>query len=264
MDSIAPSQSSFQLNSPSTVTQLIYLTIPQDRDLKNADSYHGRLWASALDIIENSPGFHRLYWGRSLEKPVNVQLHIVRSSLQQHRDFLKSPAFRDASAFLQALASSGSSNPIRAIRHAALVDQTPNCKALAKGAPFTGSAIYLRPIQAWNEGAWPLWTNVVPKVDGNLGCAGGSMLEPIELLEDPVLLGEDGRPTKEVPPKGTRWEGYIVYVGWQSVEQHEAYHHTKHFAQHAVILRCGNAGFAEYGHVVFEGSRERGASFARL
>ena len=73
------------------------------------------------------------------------------------------------------------------------------------------------------------------------------MLEPVELLGEPVLMGgakADG---------SGKWEGYVVYVGWQTVEQHEAYHHTKHFADHRVILRCGNAGFAEYGHVVFEG-----------
>lgn len=257
-------QSSFQLNSPNTLTQIIYLAIPPDRDLKDTQSYHGSLWYSVLGLIEHSDGFLRLYWGRSPEKPENVQLHIVRPSMNEHREFLQSLTFRHVSAFLYSLASTGSSNPIKAIRHASLIEQTPGCKALGRGAPFTGSAIYLRPTKAWREGAWPLWTNVVPNVDGNLGCAGGSILEPIELLEDPVLLGEDGRQSGEKPMRGTKWEGYIVYVGWQSVEQHEAYHHTKHFSQHSVILRCGNAGFAEYGHVVFEGSREREASSARL
>ena len=50
---------------------------------------------------------------------------------------------------------------------------------------------------------------------------------------------------------------YIVYVGWETTEKHHVYHHTKHFAEHGVILRCGNEGWAEYGHIVFAGSRER-------
>lgn len=59
-------------------TQIIYLGIPKDRDLKNPKSYHGRLWSSALDLVEHSDGFERLYWGRCLEQPEKVQLHIGR------------------------------------------------------------------------------------------------------------------------------------------------------------------------------------------
>jgi hypothetical protein len=31
-----------------------------------------------LDLIEKSEGFQRLYWGRCLEKPGDVQLHVGR------------------------------------------------------------------------------------------------------------------------------------------------------------------------------------------
>ena len=102
-------------------------------------------------------------------------------------------------------------------------------------------------------------------IDGCMGCAGGPLLESVELLGEPVLVGEgatDEMRAEVKKGKGRKWEGYIVYVGWETVEKHEAYHHTKHFKEHAVVLRCGNAGFAEYGHVVFEG--ERVASSSRL
>jgi len=57
------------------VTQVIYLVIPSSEDLGgNGDA--GRLWNKAQDMIERSPGFQRLYWGRRLEEPENVQLHI--------------------------------------------------------------------------------------------------------------------------------------------------------------------------------------------
>jgi hypothetical protein len=88
------------------------------------------------------------------------------------------------------------------------------------------------------------------------------VLEGVEALSEPVLVGEGATEEMKALAKGSgggkgtgKWEGYIVYVGWESVEKHEAYHHTKHFREHSVILRCGNAGFAEYGHVVFEGER---------
>lgn len=97
-----------------------------------------------------------------------------------------------------------------------------------------------------------------------MGCAGGPLLEGVELLGTPVLVGEGATEEMKAEVKeggglngvnGAKWEGYIVYVGWETVEKHEAYHHTKHFKEHAVVLRCGNAGFAEYGHIVFEGER---------
>ena len=68
----------FPLNSYTSVTQIIHLSIPPDRYLKDASSYHGSLWSSMLDLIEQSEGFQRLYWGRSLERPEDVQLHIGR------------------------------------------------------------------------------------------------------------------------------------------------------------------------------------------
>lgn len=163
------------------------------------------------------------------------------------------------SAFLQPLGSTGSANPVLAVRHVEMRDFTPSSKALGKGAPFTGSAIYLQPTAGWHEGAWPLWTHIVRYIDGCLGCSGGRIVEPVKLLEDPVLVGEVEVDGREGDLKAGGWEGFIVYVGWESVEKHEAYHHTKHFKEHRVVLRCGNAGFAEYGHVVFEESRERAA-----
>ncbi len=67
------------------VTQIQYLTIPEARTLGDADSYYGKLWSAALDLVEQSAGFQRLYWGRSLEKPENVQLHIGRWTNQAMR-----------------------------------------------------------------------------------------------------------------------------------------------------------------------------------
>ena len=165
-------------------------------------------------------------------------------------------------ALLQLLSTSGSKSPIQAIRYARLTDLTPKSQALGRGAPFTGTAIYLKPTAAWNEGAWPLWTHIVRHIDGCLGCSGGPLSAPVELLEGPVLA--ENRYKQSEVKKGEKWDGYLVYVGWESVEKHEAYHHTKHFAEHRVVLRCGNEGFAEYGHVVFEGRREREAVVPRL
>jgi hypothetical protein len=59
-------------------TQIIYLNIPKEKNISDAESWHGKLWSAALDLIEKSEGFQRLYWGRCLEKPGDVQLHVGR------------------------------------------------------------------------------------------------------------------------------------------------------------------------------------------
>ena len=100
-----------------------------------------------------------------------------------------------------------------------------------------------------------------------MGCAGGPVLESVDLLGDPSFVGEGATEADKV--KGLegkkdygKYEAYVVYVGWETTEKHEAVHHTKWFREHAVVLRCGNAGFAEYGHICFEG--ERVGSSSRL
>lgn len=116
-----------------------------------------------------------------------------------------------------------------------MTELTPNCKSLGRGAPFTGSAVYVSTDATWSEGAWPLWTHIVRHVDGCLGCAGGEVLEPV-----------DGHSNC-----------YLVYVGWETIEKHEAYHHTNHFAKRRFVLGLGNKGYREYGHIVFNGTREK-------
>jgi hypothetical protein len=63
--------------TPTPITQILYLRIPPEKDLKESTGqYYGKLWAKALDVIEKSEGFQRVYWGRSLEQPENVQIHV--------------------------------------------------------------------------------------------------------------------------------------------------------------------------------------------
>lgn len=97
-----------------------------------------------------------------------------------------------------------------------------------------GTAIYLTPDPAGWEATWALWTTIVREVPGCLGVTGGWMVEP---MEEQLC--------------------YVVYVGWASVEVHDAYHHTNHFRQRVVILRKHNQGYREYGHVAFTHSRTR-------
>jgi len=65
--------------SASPVTQIFYLSIPVEHPLEDATSGAGRRWAEVLELIAESPGFLRLYWGRQVEESKKVQLHIGSS-----------------------------------------------------------------------------------------------------------------------------------------------------------------------------------------
>ncbi|CEJ60357.1 hypothetical protein PMG11_08934 [Penicillium brasilianum] len=213
-------------------TQMIVLPIKEEIQIDTPSTPAGQVWSQILNVLENWSGFRRLYWGRHVEKPGEVHLHIVRDSLHQHYALLASPEWQRLTASLGALGVPGATSLI--VRHAMMSEFTPQPKSLGNGAPVTGTAIYLTPDPAGWEATWALWTTIVPKVPGCLGVTGGWMVEP---MEESLC--------------------YVVYVGWESVEMHDAYHHTKDFRQRVVILRENNQGYREYGHVAFRHSRTR-------
>lgn len=138
------------------------------------------------------------------------------------------------------------------VRHAQMSSWTPQNQSLGRGAAFDGTAIYLKTNDAWIEGSWPLWTHIVRHIDGCLGCSGGPLLETVETVYGGI------RHLMEEPENRQSYENcFLVYVGWETTKKHHDYHHTKHFAEHSIILRCGNEGYAEYGHIVFEGARDK-------
>ena len=165
--------------------------------------------------------------------------YIVRTDLAHHRNFLYSHAYTTLLSQLHPLLTP---NTQPFARHAPLRHFTPPSRPspLSPSTPVTGSAVYLSTEPTWHEGAWPLWTHIVRHVPGCVGIAGGVLVEQVDGHRD----------------------CFLVYVGWESVEAHEAYHHTKHFAARRIILGLGNKGYREYGHVKFEG--ERVGQVARL
>lgn len=146
----------------------------------------------------------------------------MRDHLSQHQDFEKTPTCVRLQSIFKNLVVPGTTS---FTRHAFIEEFTPNSQALGKGAPFNGTAVYLDTDEAWHVGAWPLWTHIVRHVDGCLGVTGGRVVESVE---------------------GHR-NCYVAYVGWESIEKHDAYH---------IVLSLGNQGWKEYGHVKFQGARE--------
>jgi hypothetical protein len=172
----------------------------------------------------------------------------VKDTLQQHKVFLNSFLYKNQiQPALESLAmkpTESNSDPLIMARHAHLREFTQICLALGRGPPTMpiGTAIYLGTDDSWKDGAWPLWTHVVRYVKGCRGVAGGALVEPVEGHEN----------------------SYLVYVAWESVKDHDDYHHTEHFAKHRIILGLGHQGYREYGHVLFSGGRERKLIVSKL
>lgn len=68
------------------ITQIIYLNIAPSQRLEQKQTDVGSKWSKALDSITAFPGLVRLYWGRRLEEPEKIQLHLgwPRPSVAYH------------------------------------------------------------------------------------------------------------------------------------------------------------------------------------
>lgn len=161
---------------------------------------------------------------------------IVRDALQSHLDFVASPAYKE---FEKTIGPLLSGQPI--VRHAQVSEFSSQCKSLGKGSPVTGTAIYLSTDENW-DAAWAKWVSIVQHVPGFMGIAGGPILETV-----------DGHKN-----------AFIALVGWESIEVHDAYHHTKHFRDRRRILLDPCHGFNYYGHLLFGSSSSGRTSRLKL
>ena len=211
------------------VTEIWYLEVDPDKDLKDTNSEAARIWYEILELSERQAGFQEQYWGRGLEEPTKVRLHIVRETLEQHEGFRRSESGAKFHFLLQQLIQPGSGPETH---HVLLQDFTPGDVCLARHAPVTGTAIYLSSNEVFALYAWPLWTHIVRHAPGNKGVAGG------RVLDHPI--GE---------------EAYLVYVGWESNAFHQEFRKSPLCCDRRIILTSGNKGQFEYYHIVFEKSQ---------
>ncbi|KAL4763346.1 uncharacterized protein BDW70DRAFT_165976 [Aspergillus foveolatus] len=237
--------------TPTQPTQILTLPIRASATIENTTTSDGKTWRKALDILRDWEGFRATYWGRRVEEEdcELVEVIVFRDKLEQHYAFLSSSQFDLLKSLLDPLgptATATASPPRVRVLHAHLQDFTRNARTL-HGAPVTGTAIYTTTsVHGW-EKAWALWTTIVPNVKGCLGCTGGWIVGP---QSETDTDGESG--------DGERQGGlreYVVYVGWESIEDHDAYHHTKDFARKRVVLSLHNSGWRGYGHVRFATSK---------
>ncbi|KAL4941501.1 hypothetical protein BDV06DRAFT_236023 [Aspergillus oleicola] len=234
--------------TPAQPTQIITIPIRENAALEKSNSTDGKIWKEALDILEKSEGFRALYWGVHVENELEeegtgrVEVVVVRESMNNHQAFLSSPSYTNLLNTLAPLSPSTRSNsaPRIQIYHAHLSHFTRSPSTLTPPSNsnpdfVTGTAIYLTTQKSSFLKTWSLWTTIIPRIPGCLGCTGGFISESV-----------DGHPAGSA---------YVVYVGWESIKAHEEYHTTKDFKRRGVILGLWNRGWRGYGHVRFLGGR---------
>jgi hypothetical protein len=57
-------------------TQMIIFPIAEEVQIDTASTPAGEVWSKVLNLLENWAGFRRMYWGRHVEEPGQVHLHI--------------------------------------------------------------------------------------------------------------------------------------------------------------------------------------------
>jgi hypothetical protein len=155
-------------------------------------------------------------------------LNAVRDTLQNHHDFVKSQRYDQFNKLVGSLVVGE-----LIVRHSYVSEFSSGCASLGKGAPVTGTAIYLATDENW-DAAWANWVSIVQHVPGFMGIAGGYMIEPVDGHE----------------------RSFIALVGWESVEVHDAYHHTEHFMSRRRILLDPCFRYNYYGHIAFRNDDE--------
>jgi hypothetical protein len=148
---------------------------------------------------------------------------VVRDTMEDHLNFKLDPAGNKYDDLVGKLAIGDA-----IIRYAVISEFSSGCESLGKGSPVTGTAIYLSTKPEW-DAAWAKWVSIVQHVPGFMGIAGG-----------PIIGNVDGHEN-----------AFIALVGWENVEVHNAYHHTKHFKDRRRILLDPCQGFNYYGHLAF-------------
>lgn len=199
----------------------------------------------------------------------------VRETLEQNEDFLESPLYLDEvlpliKSLLTPPHPVHPTIPDIQIWHvhlgqqlaAAAATTTSNAAAAATTARGFGLGSLLGyPVStalygnddddSWIEGEWLLWADAMRRVEGCKTIAGGRLIKkPVAAaVKPPTTTGGGG---------GGGGNGYLIYVGWETLKHDDEYHGSPHFKEQVMVLSSGGKGFKEYGHVVFQGFKERG------
>jgi hypothetical protein len=228
---------------------MITFPIKGEASIEEPKSADGQVWEGILKKIEASPGYERLYWGRWIERKNKVQLHVARQKSKQSKEFLKSDVWKQILVEVAKLAPEGADlKKDVVVRLAQLNNHSSGSTALGGGAPYTGTAVYFATGRRNWDAVWQLWSTIVPTVPGCVGISGGWISDAVDIPGAP----------KDIKGGGQWKNCFVAWVGWDSIEAHDAFHNTDQFKKRgSVILREANFGYTEYGHVSFTHSREK-------
>jgi hypothetical protein len=232
-------------DAPVFNTQIINFPINKHLEIWKPRSSEGKTWLQFLAHVEKSPGFQRLYWGKVVDIELlqgKTQLHIVKDTLEQHFEYLKSAEWKQALGVLAPLLDSTREEDT-IIRHGVFGHQSAKPRVLGPECPFAGTAIYMVNDPYGFQGAWQLWSTIIIKTKGCTGVTGGWLVDE----------KKHGSPFN-----------FLVYVGWETMELHHEHHMTKEYRRQSTILDQCNTGYREYGHVKFLAEKKKKDSSAKI
>ncbi|KAH7138228.1 hypothetical protein B0J11DRAFT_513861 [Dendryphion nanum] len=213
---------------PQRATEIAHLPLIPGTDLTQGSA--GQIWQKAVKTIAAQPGNLSVHWGIQIEKPDVVQFVIDWSDIQDHKTFISSPTY---GPFLDNLGLLLSGPPL--IFHAHL----PPNNTFPSGpgsAPVTEClTLYFSPSypSPTYSAAFAKFQAAIASYPDLRGIAGGWVVEELE-------------------KEGEKKKAFAAFLGWDSVEKHQAFRESDLFRDVIAGFREGWES-ADMAHVGFVG-----------
>ncbi|KAI9781172.1 MAG: hypothetical protein M1839_006280 [Geoglossum umbratile] len=216
-------------------TQLTVLSLHPDTPIEDSSTEAGRVWKSTLETIAAQPGCEHVFWGRQVEDPSTVQLHINWNNISSRQAFTDSPAHKPFATALSTLLAS----PPKTF-HSTL-DPHPTTAVFAPGTtPVTELctfyfALPLSPEaqSAFDETITAFSARVASKAEGHTAAASGWIVEE---LDNPAI---------------GKAKAFFLAYGWKSIDAHMKYRDTQDFKETIGGIREKIGAVTMY-HVAFK------------
>ncbi|MCJ1397427.1 hypothetical protein MMC11_000620 [Xylographa trunciseda] len=221
---------------PGPVAEIANFPIASTTTIEQSGTTAGEAWASAIDMMRNTPGCDEIFWSRWVENKDMVQLIINWDSYDHHMNFTKSPDFPK---LIEKINSVCNGPPV--MYHAHLTPHPPDA---AFNAPVVEmfTAYFPASISEVEKAKW--YHNFKNFLEKTIVDAEGLVAETHGWVMEEIEHGAD----KE------KCRAFVCGVGWESVDKHMAYGATESFKSASEPIKGGLVG-AEMHHVVFVGGQ---------
>lgn len=204
-------------------TEIAYLPLKKGKWPDGDDSTTTKLHDELIEIVLSQPGCQRLYWSREHENPDNLRWFLDWNSVDDHKKFMDSPAYKP---FLEKFGELLGGAP--QLWHAEYRPHPPSALLDGKTTPATEVLHAYFPTDLSKEDATAFQERIAKLAGAIEKGAGEDYTGFVAGWVDEEL---------DIPGKEEKGKVYSVLVGWKSVEAHNKFRETQIFKDNIHLLR---------------------------